>query len=273
METKQNQVDEIEIDLREVFVLLISRAWLIVLVGIVTALMGFIISAFLIAPTYESTSKIYILNKQQENTVTYSDVQLGTQLTKDYAELITSRLVLEKVIEDLNLTSVEEGMDYKKMLDKVKVTTPTDTRILSITVTDTDPVMAMNIANSVREVAAVHIKNVMDIEAVNVVETANLPMEKAAPSIAKWTLIGGCIGAFLVMAVVLLFFFMDDTIKNSDDVERYLGLSTLALIPLNTSSTTAKNSKKKSAKKKSKTKKSVEKPAEKSVEKPAEKIS
>ena len=256
METRQNSNDEIEIDLREVFILLISRMWLIVLVGLLTALIGFAISAFLIAPTYESTSKIYILNKQQENTVTYSDVQLGTQLTKDYAELITSRLVLEKVIEELNLVETHEGIDYKAMLDKVEVTTPTDTRILSITVTDTDPVMAMNIANSVREAAAVHIKNVMDIEAVNVVETANLPMEKADPSIFKWTLIGGCIGAFLVIAVVLVIFFLDDTIKNSDDVEKYLGLSTLALIPLDTTQAAASRSgKKKPAKKKAAKKK------------------
>lgn len=252
METRQNSNDEIEIDLREVFILLISRMWLIVLVGMLTAVIGFAFSAFLIAPTYESTSKIYILNKQQENTVTYSDVQLGTQLTKDYAELITSRLVLEKVIEELQLEDVYEGMDYKEMLEKVEVTTPTDTRILSITVTDTDPVMAMNIANSVREAAAVHIKNVMDIEAVNVVETANLPMEKAGPSITKWTLIGGCLGAFLVIAVLLVIFFLDDTIKNSDDVEKYLGLSTLALIPLDTQTTIAKNVKKKPAKKKGK---------------------
>ena len=253
METRQMNNDEIEIDLREIFILLISRAWMIMLVGLLTAVIGFAISAFLIAPTYESTSKIYILNKQQENTVTYSDVQLGTQLTKDYAELITSRLVLEKVIEELNMTEIYEGIDYEAMLEKVEVTTPTDTRILSITVTDTDPVMAMNIANSVREAAAVHIKNVMDIEAVNVVETANLPMEKAGPSITKWTLIGGCMGAFLVMAVVLVIFFLDDTIKNSDDVEKYLGISTLALIPLDTAQTaTAKNGKKKQAKKKKK---------------------
>lgn len=249
METKQYNNDEIEIDLREVFILLLSKAWLIALVGMLTAIIGFVLSAFVIAPTFESTSKIYILNKQQENTVTYSDVQLGTQLTKDYAQLITSRLVLEKVIEDLNLTEINEDIDYEAMLDKVEVTTPTDTRILSITVTDTDPVLAMEIANSVREAAAVHIKNVMDIEAVNVVETANLPMEKAGPSVLKWTLIGGCIGAFLVMAFVLLIFFTDDTIKTSDDVEKYLGLSTLALIPLDTQ-TVAKNGKKKPVKKK-----------------------
>ena len=252
METRQNSNDEIEIDLREVFLVLISRIWLIALVGLLTAVVGFAISAFFIAPTYKSTSKIYILNKQQENTVTYSDVQLGTQLTKDYAQLITSRLVLEKVIEELQLDEIYEGMDYEAMLGKVEVTTPTDTRILSITVTDTDPVMAMNIANSVREEAAVHIKNVMDIEAVNVVETANLPMEKAGPSISKWTLMGGCIGVFLVVAVLLVLFFMDDTIKTSDDVEKYLGLSTLALIPLDTQTAAAKPAKKKPVKKKKK---------------------
>lgn len=232
MEKVNNQVDEIEIDLREVFILLISKCWLIILVGIVTAAIGFGISAFLIPPTYQSTTKIYILNKQQENTVTYSDVQLGTQLTKDYAELIKSRLVLEKVIHKLQLETIYEGMDYEALLNKVSVTTPTDTRILAITVTDLDPVMAMEIANSIREEAAVHIKNVMDIEAVNVVETANLPMEKAGPSVFKWTAIGGILGAFFVTAIILIFFFLDDTIKTGDDVERYLGLSTLALIPL-----------------------------------------
>lgn len=243
METRQNQVEEIEIDLREVFIFLISKLWLIVLVGILTAAIGFGLSSFVIPPTYESTSKIYILNKQQENTVTYSDVQLGTQLTKDYAQLIKSRLVLEKVIEELNLAELREGIDYDSMLNKVEVTTPTDTRILYITVTDTDPVLAMEMANSVREEASIHIKNVMDIEAVNVVETANLPMQKAGPSVTKWTFLGGCVGAFFVMAIVLITFFLDDTIKNSDDVERYLGLSTLAMIPLDNQTAGAKGKK------------------------------
>ena len=174
------------------------------------------------------------MNKQENNTVTYSDVQLGTQLTKDYAELIESRYVLEEVIEELQLQAINPDMDYEALLEKVKVTTPTDTRILAITVSDTDPVLAMEIANSIREAAAVHIKNVMDIEAVNLVDTANLPTEKASPSVFKWTVSGGFIGAFLVMAIVLVWYLLDDTIKTSDDVERYLGLSTLALIPLET---------------------------------------
>lgn len=234
MEPRNTQVDEIEIDLREVFLILLGKLWLIILVGIFTAAIAFTFSQFVMEPVYESTTQIYILNKQENNTVTYSDVQLGTQLTKDYAELIESRYVLESVIEELQLKTVNPELDYDAMLKKITVTTPTDTRILAITVSDTDPVLAMDIANSIREAAAVHIKNVMDIEAVNVVDTANLPTEKSSPSVFKWTAIGGFIGMFLVMAIVLVWYLLDDTIKTSDDVERYLGLSTLALIPLET---------------------------------------
>lgn len=228
MEHKQNQVDEIEIDLREVFLVLLGKAWLILLVGIFTAALAFGFSQFILEPVYESTTQIYILNKQDNDTVTYSDVQLGSQLTKDYAELIQSRFVLESVIEDLQLID----LDYEDMLKKVTVSTPTDTRILAITVEDTEPMLAMEMANSIREAAAVHIKNVMDIEAVNVVDTANLPIEKSGPSVLKWTLAGGAIGVLLVMAIVMIWYLTDDTIKTSDDVEKYLGLSTLALIPI-----------------------------------------
>lgn len=235
VETKVMDNDEIEIDLREIFFCLLHRFWIILLVAILCGGVGFCISQFLIAPTYESTTQIYILNKQNENTVTYSDVQLGTQLTKDYAELIKSRYVLESVIEELQLLQNGEAVSYETILNKVSVSTPQDTRMLAITVTDTDPMLAMEIANCVREVAAEHIKSVMDIEAVNVVDEANLPTHKANPSVFKWTLLGMLLGAFLVMAIVVIIYILDDTIKTSDDVEKYLGLSTLALIPLNAS--------------------------------------
>ena len=123
-------------------------------------------------------------------------------------------------------------MEYKDLLKKVSVHTPTDTRIVSITVTDYDPQQAQNIANCIREVAGEHIQNVMDIEAVNVVEEANLPTVKAGPSVVKWTAVGGILGVFLVCAVILIHYLLDDSIKSSEDVEKYLGLSTLALIPI-----------------------------------------
>ncbi len=226
MENKNNN-DVIEIDLLEIMGLLFSRWLLILLVGITTALIGFAISFFVIAPTYESTTKIYILNKNESQNVTYSDMQLGTQLTKDYSELINSRYVLEEVIQKLRL-----NLDYQGLKEKVSVSSPTDTRIVAITVTDKDPVEAMNIANAIRESASNHIGNVMDIDAVNVVESANMPTKKAGPSYLKWTVIAGMLGVLLVCAMVLIKYLLDDTIKTSEDVERYLGLSTLAIIPI-----------------------------------------
>lgn len=236
---KENH-DVIEIDLVEVLHLLLSRLFMILSVGIFTALVCFAVSKFVLTPVYESTTKIYILNKSDSASVTYSDVQLGTQLTKDYAELIGSRYVLEEVIQELKL-----DLDYDKLYDKVTVSTPTDTRIVSITVEDSDPVTAMNIANCIREVASDHIQNVMDIDAVNVVETANMPTEKAGPSCLKWSLVGGLLGVLVMCTIAILQYLMDDTIKSSEDVEKYLGLSTLALIPTSEEESTDKKRKRK----------------------------
>jgi capsular polysaccharide biosynthesis protein len=152
---------------------------------------------------------------------------LGTQLTKDYAELISSRYVIEEVIQKLQL-----DLDYKALCNKIAVSTPSDTRIVSITVEDSDPVAAMNIANAVRESASFHIKNVMDIDAVNIVETANMPTSKASPNNFRWLVIGGMLGAFFVIVIVLIRYLTDDTIKSTDDIEKYLGLSTLGIIPV-----------------------------------------
>ena len=228
METQNTQPsDEIEINLVEVFRVLMAKLPLMAVVGLLTALIAFLISTFAITPTYESTTRIYILNKQENASVTYSDLQMGTQLTKDYAELIQSRFVLETVIDTLGL-----DMDYSSLKGMVSVTATTDTRIISITVSSPDPVQAMDIANAIREAGAAHITSVMDLEAVNVAETANLPTQKASPSVLKNTLIGGILGVLFVAAVAVIRYLVDDTIKTSEDVEKYLGLSTLALIPM-----------------------------------------
>lgn len=226
MQNVQNE-DVVEIDLQELFGLIVHWLWLIILCGIATGILGFVISYFAITPQYESTTKVYILNKQNSNTLTYSDVQLGTQLTKDYAQLIKSRTVLEQVITTCGL---EEG--YNAFTERVSVETLTDTRIIAITVTDPDPAMAQILANEICKVASKHIKSVMDIQAVNVADEANLPTSPASPSIAKWTALGLLLGAFLCAMVIIVRFLLDDTIKTSEDIERYLELSTLAMIPI-----------------------------------------
>ena len=223
-----NNNDEIEIDLGEVFHLVISKLGVIILSGILLGVLSIIGTMLFITPKYESTTKIMVLNKQDNNTLTSADMQTSTQLTKDYAELIQSRTVLEGVIAQLNL-----DMTYKEMLNKVSVETSSDSRIVSISVTDEDPYTASEIANAVRDMAAEHIQSVMDIEAVNVVDSANLPTSPVSPSVPKWTLIGAVIGIIIAVAVVVIQHLLDDSIKSSEDIEKYLGISTLALIPMN----------------------------------------
>ena len=99
---------------------------------------------------------------------------------------------------------------------------------------DESPQAAQTIANAIRTVSANHIKSVMDIEAVNVVDEANLPLSPAAPSITKYTALAAAIGIVLSAIIIVICYLLDDTIKSSEDIEKYLGLSTLALIPLNT---------------------------------------
>lgn len=219
--------DEIEIDLMEIFMVLMRWIWVIAAAAAVGGLIMLIYSKFFITPTYESTTRIIVLNTEKNDDLSLSDLQLGTQLTGDYSKLITSRYVVEKVIEQYDLDT-----NYESFVGRVKVSTATNTRIIEITLTDTDPLMAKEMVDSLRNIAAERIKEVMAIEAVNLVDEGNIPTEKAAPSVKKYTLIGILIGGFLSVAVILVLYLLDDTIKSAEDVEKYLHLSTLGLIPI-----------------------------------------
>lgn len=236
----QDNTDDIEIDLLDLFHVLLNRWWVIILSGILGGLLFIAVTVLFITPQYVSTTKMYVLSKQDSNTLTQQDMQTSLSLTQDYAEMIQSRTVTEGVITQLGL-----DLTHEELLDKMTVEAVTDTRILSISVKDEDPYEACEIANAVRDVAANHIKNVMDINAVNVVETANIPEEKASPSISKNGIIGGVLGVFAAVAVILISYMINDTIKTPEDVERYLGVSTLGSIPLTESGKKSRKKKQK----------------------------
>lgn len=227
-ESMAKNEDVVEIDLQELAGLLLHWLWLILGCGIATGVAGLLISLLLITPMYESTTSVYILDRDGgSGGVTYTDIQMGSVLTKDYAQLIKDRTVLEEVLGEFGL---DEG--YESLARRVKVEALTDTRIITVTVSDESPEVARALADEIRKVAAEHIKDVTAIEAVNVVEGANLPERPASPSVPKWAGIGALLGAFLCAAALVIRFLSDDTVKTGEDVERYLGLSTLALIPV-----------------------------------------
>lgn len=251
---RDNRDDVIEIDLVELLGVILHNLWIIIVSGVMVAAVALLVSYFIITPKYESVTKIYVINKANADTMTYSDLQAGSTLTKDYKELVKSRPVLEEVLAETGI-----DVELKDLEEQITVEVPTDTRIVSITVEDKDPYEARVIADSVRIAASKHIQEVMDTEAVNVVEEASLPIEKSSPSILKNTAIGYAIGLFLAIAIVIMNYIMDDTIKTPDDVEKFLGVSVLGSIPYSENDLSDKADMEKYEKKKKKQRKQRQK--------------
>lgn len=228
--------DVMTIDLVEVFQVIRHWLWLIVLVALACGTAAYAFSKFVLPEEFESTTKIYVLDKSgaggTNSQSTYSDLQVGMQLTKDYVELIKSRTVLEAVMKDNHL---DQTYTYEQFAETVNVQTPADTRIVTITVTNHDPALAQKLADDIRKRSGELIIKTMQIDAVNTYEKANYPDRKSAPSCGRWAVVAALIGALAVSAVVIARYLLDDTIKTSDDVEKYLGLSNLALIPFDES--------------------------------------
>lgn len=217
---------EIEIDLEKVIGALLKRWYVTALAGLLAAGLMFGYTQYYIPEKYESKTTFFILNHDESN-LTYSDLQFATVLTKDYEILIKSRAVLEETIKNLKLNTT-----YDVLKSMVKVAIPEDTRIVEISVKTVEPKSSQAIANEIREVASKKIADVMKVDAVNLVDEANLPTKKCSPNVAKNTILGGIAGAFVACAVILIFAVMNDTIRNQEDVEKYLNLSTLGAIPL-----------------------------------------
>ena len=217
--------DEIEIDLLEVLHLFLKRWWMILGVGLICGVLAFGGTKLFITPEYESSSMIYLLSKS--NAITSAlDIQIGKQMTSDFSTLATSRPVVEKVIKELNLET-----DYETLVKQIKISNPEDTQILKITVRDTDPKRASEISNAMADATADRVAEVMVTERPNTVEDAVVPKKPVAPSALKNTVIAAALGMMLVMGLLLVNYMVDDRIKTEEDVEKYLGLHTLASIP------------------------------------------
>ena len=230
METNNYQTNEIEIDLWTLLAALWDKLFIIILSALTGAIIFYLFTTLFITPTYDSTTKIYVLNKQNSDnsSITYSDLQSSAQLTKDYMELVTTRPVLEKVISSLGL----EKITYNDLKEKINVSTATDGRIIYIKVTDENPKQAKDIADEIRSAVSAQIVDVMDVEAVSVVEEANLPDEPARPNKLRNMILGALLGFIIAFMVVVVRAVMDDRVKTEEDVEYYLHMSVLGTIPL-----------------------------------------
>ena len=221
----ENRNDTIEIDIKEILMLLWQKVGFILAFTVVTTLLTGLISIYAITPQYSATSKIYILTNS-DSMVNLGDLQLGSSLASDYTEIIRIRPVLEKVAKNLKLE-----ISYEELLECVSITNPEDTRILNINVTYPDPVLAKKLADEVSLVARKQIVEIMHAEEPTVVEAAVIPEHQSSPNNIKNICLGFILGLVLSASFIVIVYIMDDTIQNGDDVEKYLGLNLLGSIP------------------------------------------
>lgn len=232
--------NEIEIDVRSLFATILNRLFVIILIGILVGGVAFVYTKFFISPQYVATTKVYILSKQDpdQKALTTSDIAFASYLAKDYETLLTTRPVLQEVKKELNLDMSTDALE--KM---ITVNVETDTRIMEISVTNTDPKLAKRIADKVREVANERLKVIMDgLEPVRSVDEAELPTTPASPNVKRNTMMGFIAGFGISLLVVIILFILDDTIKTPDDIEKRLGVSVLAAIPLKSEESSRRSS-------------------------------
>ena len=220
--------DKFEIDVFQLVKVLWKRKFLIVLTAIIAGLAAFAYSSFVIKPQYTSTTRIYVVNRNQADKpgLTNQDLQAGAYLVKDYREIILSQDVLDKVVKDQSLT-----IDARTLGKKISVTVPAETRIVTISVRDGNPEEASRIANALREVAAQKIISVTRVSDVTTLEEARPATSPSSPNIRRNTMMATIAGVGFVTVVVLLVELLDDRVKRPEDIEEVMHISLLGVIP------------------------------------------
>lgn len=223
----ENNTDyEIDIDLREAFKYIKSKIWITILSGLIFAFIAGIVTTYMIQPIYTSTAKLFIVSKQPTLT-SLEDLQFGTQFVQDYMVLVKTRPVVEQVIKNLEL-----DMSYAEVLSMITLTNPTDTRVLSITANNQDPVLAKKIADEFAKESKCQIAKIMDVEEATIVEEGIIQPYPSSPNKKKYVVLAGLLGMVMATMIIILRYILDDTIKSAEDIERYLGLDTLGFIPM-----------------------------------------
>ncbi|CYX09174.1 YveK family protein [Streptococcus suis] len=219
------EMNTIEIDILFLLKTIWRRKIVILLMALLSAGLAFAYSSFLVTPQYDSTTRIYVVGQHAEAGVgvTNQDLQAGTYLVKDYKEIILSQDVLSQVVSELNLEN--------NLKEKVSVSIPVDTRIVSITVRDSNPNEAARIANSLRSFAAQKIIEVTKVSDVTTLEEAVPAEAPSTPNTKRNILLGLLGGSILATGLVLVMEILDDRVKRPQDIEEVMGLTLLGVVP------------------------------------------
>ena len=224
MEQKEKQI---ELDLVGLFHYLKKWIAMILAVTLIFGAAGFLYAGMFLKPVYVAETRLYVLSRSANMGLTTSDMQLSDQLLKDCEVLITGKNVTREVVKQLDLDISPSALG-----GKISVSAPKETRVLQITVTDGNPNRAAAIANKVCEVAAQQLQSITaDPVVVSQLYEAEVPQAPSGPNATRYMMVCALVGLLLTVGILTVVFMWDDSIRSEEDVERYLGLSVLGVIP------------------------------------------
>ena len=218
-----------EISLREIFFILKKHIKLIVLLLVLAVAISSVVTFFILDKEYSAFTTLMVGKPRDyinENKIEYNELLLNQKLVSTYGELIKTRVVSEKVISNLGLS-----LSYNTFRSKVNVSLVKDTEIIGITVTDTDPVLAAEIANETASVFMDTVQEIMKVENVQVIDMAEPSYTPVSPRPILNLAIAGILGLMLGVFLAFMIEMLDNTIKTPEDVEKYLGLPVIGSIP------------------------------------------
>ena len=216
------------IDLREYFAIIKKRFWIIAIITVVAMVVSGVISFFMLSPVYESKSTLIVNTEKSEETqmITGDQFSVSQKLAVTYGEIIKSRTVLEDVIGNLKLDS-----KYEQLAGQITVSPVKDTQIISISVQDTNPKKARDIANEIPKVFEKEVKRITKANDIQVIDKAILPENPIKPNKMMNVAIAAVLGMMIGLFVVFVLEYLDNKIKTPQDVEKHLDLPILGVIP------------------------------------------
>lgn len=221
---------EVELDLRELIYMIRRRLWFIILTVVLAVGSSGVISLFVLEPVYKASTTIMVgkpADYIEGNQLQIQDLNLNQRLARTYGEIVKSRRVSEDVISQLKLNISPQQLKNKTSVDLVK-----DTEFITISVTDTNPELATVIANKMAEVFRDRVMDIMKVDNVQVLDDAIVPTSHIKPRPKLNMAIAGALGMMVSIFVVFLLEYLDNTIKTPMDIERYLGLNVIGIIPM-----------------------------------------
>lgn len=227
-----------EINLVELFQMWLSK-WYVILIGLI---IGAVLAGFLTnmqTPEYESSATLYVFNTENSST-SMSDIQIGAALSNDFVIIATSNPVLDAAVEKVN-KDYAANLTRNNVKNMITVKNISNTRLLSITVRYTDPVIAYEVATAVTEATMQQMAVIMKTDSPFMVESAELPVQPVGNGMIRNILIGAFLGAVLVAAVYLVVYLVDDTVHGVEDFERYLGVTVIGMVPFDKAAAAQKN--------------------------------